>query len=136
MIDFEDGIFINCQLHKTKKNISEEINGKLIQETIEVYYLTLLDGTAKDKFISICLEELNFCFVPEYGLRGIEFVCFMPFPVGNHLRVFFSEASAIYPNFHFYIMTMDHNTKLDSMVEKIVQIQIIPRDEEERLGNV
>jgi hypothetical protein len=135
-IDFENGIILPVKLVKSTKNIHEEINGKTIQDSIDIYMFELREGTARDMFISRCMEELPYLVHPEYGLRGSEFVAFATYPIGRAVRVFFSEPSNHHEDFHFFIMTIDHNDLLASLEGKNFELKIIPRDQEKEFGNV
>lgn len=140
MIDFETGIKIPVSLHKTKKQIYEKINDKTINDEMTVFFFKFREGTAKDEFISHCLEELEFCYRVDYELKGIEFISYAPYPIGKHLRVFFSEASETHNDFHFFIMTADYNDTLEALCDgeeaRNFEIKILSREEEELHPNV
>lgn len=136
MIDFENGINLPVTLRKTTKNYSDTDGLKDVQGTIDVYYFEMNQGTSKDLFVAKCLEELDYCYNPAYELHGIEFIAFAGFPIAKHIRVYFSEPSSIHEEFHFYIMSMDHEATYQQCIDKTFELAIVPRDEEELHGSV
>jgi hypothetical protein len=147
-IDFPDGFEIHTKLRKTKKPIFEkfEEDGRealTIVDEIPCYLLELEDTTAKDMFISQVLEEIEFCYNEDYELRGMEFVLFVQFPIATHIRTFFSEPSKLCTDWHFFVMTMetDQGKNIFDLFEKMddgvtLKCQVIPRDQENLVGNV
>ena len=135
-IDFENGIVIPVKLHKKHKTVKEIIDGKVFGGEVEYFIFEFRQGTASDRFISTCLEDLDYCYNPTYKLKGTEFVAFVTYPLGKAVRVFFSEPSSDSENYHLYLMTMDYNDRIRSSDGKNFELEIIPRDQEEQFGNV
>lgn len=136
MIDFENGITVPVKLTKSTKHYYEEIGGSIIKGEQDIYIFELKEGTARDKFISRCLEDLDYCFNPEYGMKGTEFLGFATYPIGRTIRVFFSEPSIHHKDYHFFIMTADHNDLLNSLIDRSFEFEIVPREQEELFGNI